>query len=114
MNPTNRNRALWLLVALVSVHVLVTTAIFLATGTLPNALLVFTLVVFGVCTLAAVYFMASPPHRGVHRIEAEQKRVVVEDRAAEEEPIVRLQVDSVGRPLAMNPVAPGEERPDAL
>lgn len=68
MNSTNRNRTLWLLVCLVSVHTIVSTAIFLATGTFPNALLVFTLVVFGLCALGALYFMTHAPHRRIHRV----------------------------------------------
>jgi len=100
MNTTNRSRALWLLVTLVSVHTLVTTAVFLATGTLPNALMAFTLVVFGVCALAAIYFLLNPTRR-VHRLDAKEERVVVEERLvvegraappAEEESFVRIEV----------------------
>ncbi|GEM_PF-6226839 len=94
MNPTNRNRTLWLLVGLVSVHALVTTAVFLGTGALPNGLLVFTLVVFGVCALAAIYFMANAPRRALRRVQPREERVVVETPEAPDV-AVRLQVEDV-------------------
>lgn len=63
MTPRTRTRLQWLLVALVALHLLVVTSVFVATGALPTPLFVLSIGVYATMLVAAVVLFATAPRR---------------------------------------------------